>query len=110
MHKLQIIMIATAIVGGLLTACQTPAPMSEVDQMEFINTVDPIVANALVRPTRLEGMRPKSIRGRMKDKSFARQVSRENIMRCEQIGLPFSEFAQIAVKAMQSVADEIGLS
>jgi predicted hydrolase (HD superfamily) len=46
----------------------------------------------------------------MKDKSFARQVSRENIMRCEEIGLPFNEFAQIAVKAMQSVADEIGLS
>jgi predicted hydrolase (HD superfamily) len=45
-----------------------------------------IVANALVRPTKLEGMKPKSIRGRMKDKSFARQVNRENIMRCE-IGL-----------------------
>ena len=69
-----------------------------------------IVANALVRPTKLDGMKPKSIRGRMKDKSFARQVSRENIMRCEEIGLPFSEFTQIAVKAMQSVADEIGLS
>jgi len=69
-----------------------------------------IVANALVRPTKLEGMKPKSIRGRMKDKSFARQVSRENIMRCEETGLPFSEFAQIAIKAMQSVADEIGLS
>jgi len=69
-----------------------------------------IVANALVRPTKLEGMKPKSIRGRMKDKSFARQVSRENIMRCEEMGLPFGEFAQIAVKAMQSVADEIGLS
>jgi putative nucleotidyltransferase with HDIG domain len=69
-----------------------------------------IVANALVRPTKLEGMKPKSIRGRMKDKSFARQVSRENIMRCEETDLPFNEFAQIAVKAMQSVADEIGLS
>ena len=69
-----------------------------------------IVANALVRPTKLDGMKPKSIRGRMKDKSFARQVSRENIMRCEETGLPFNEFAQIAVKAMQSVADEIGLS
>ena len=69
-----------------------------------------IVANAMVRPTKLDGMKPKSIRGRMKDKSFARQVSRENIMRCEEIGLPFSEFAQIAVKAMQGVADEIGLS
>jgi hypothetical protein len=69
-----------------------------------------IVANAMVRPTKLIGMKPKSIRGRMKDKSFARQVSRENIMRCEEIGLPFSEFAQIAVEAMQDVADEIGLS
>jgi putative nucleotidyltransferase with HDIG domain len=69
-----------------------------------------IVANALVRPTKLEGMKPKSIRGKMKDKSFARQVSRENIMRCEEIGLPFNEFAQIAVKAMQCIADEIGLS
>lgn len=69
-----------------------------------------IVANALVRPTKLDGMKAKSIKKRMKDKSFARQVSRENIMRCEEIELPFSEFAQIAVKAMQGVTDEIGLS
>ena len=69
-----------------------------------------IVANALVRPNKLDGMKAKSIKKRMKDKSFARQVSRENIMRCEEIALPFSEFTQIAVKAMQSVADEIGLS
>ena len=69
-----------------------------------------IVANALVRPTKLDGMKAKSVKKRMKDKSFARQVSRENIMRCEEIELPFSEFAQIAVKAMQGVADEIGLS
>ena len=69
-----------------------------------------IVANALVRPTKLEGMKPKSVRGRMKDKSFARQVSRENIMKCEEIGLTFNEFAQISIKAMQSVAPEIELS
>jgi putative nucleotidyltransferase with HDIG domain len=69
-----------------------------------------IVANALVRPTKLEGMKPKSIKGRMKDKSFARQVSRENIMKCEEIGLTFNEFAAIAIEAMQSVASEIGLN
>ena len=69
-----------------------------------------IVANALVRPTKLVGMKAKSIRDRMKDKSFARQVSRENIMRCEEMGLPFSEFSQIAVTSMQRVASEIGLS
>ena len=69
-----------------------------------------LVANALVRPTKLEGMKPKSIKGRMKDKSFARQVNRENIMRCEEIGLTFSEFAQISIRAMQSIAAEIGLN
>jgi putative nucleotidyltransferase with HDIG domain len=69
-----------------------------------------IVANALVRPNRMEGMKAKSIKKRMKDKSFARQVSRENMMRCEELGMEFSEFATIAIKAMTDVADEIGLS
>jgi putative nucleotidyltransferase with HDIG domain len=69
-----------------------------------------IVANALVRPTKLQGMKAKSIRKRMKDKSFARQVSRENIMKCEEIGFSFNEFAQIGIASMQSVAEEIGLS
>ena len=69
-----------------------------------------IVANALVRPMRMEGMKAKSIKKRMKDKSFARQVSRENVMKCEEIGIQFSEFATIAIKAMASVADKIGLS
>jgi len=69
-----------------------------------------IVANALVRPNKMEGMKPKSIKKRMKDKSFARQVSRENIMLCETIGLTFNEFAELAIKAMTHVAPEIGLS
>ena len=69
-----------------------------------------IVANALVRPNRMEGMKAKSIKKRMKDKSFARQVSRENVMKCEEIDIPFSEFATIAIKAMDTVAIEIGLS
>lgn len=68
-----------------------------------------IVAGALVRPTRLEGMKPKSLRRRMKDKSFARSVSRENIMRCEEIGLDLNTFLTLSIEAMQSVSDEIGL-
>ena len=69
-----------------------------------------IVANALVRPNKVEGMKPKSIRKRMKDKSFARQVSRENIMRCEEIDIDFNEFTRICIESMQNVASEIGLS
>lgn len=68
-----------------------------------------IVAGALVRPTRLEGMKPGSIRRRMKDKSFARRVSRENIMRCEEVGIPLNEFLAMGIEAMQSVREEIGL-
>jgi putative nucleotidyltransferase with HDIG domain len=68
-----------------------------------------IVAGALVRPTRLEGMKPKSLRRRMKDKSFARNVSRENIMRCEEIGLDLNTFLALSIEAMQSVNHQIGL-
>jgi putative nucleotidyltransferase with HDIG domain len=68
-----------------------------------------IVAGALVRPTRLEGMKPKSLKRRMKDKSFARNISRENIMRCEEIGLNLDDFLALSIEAMQSVSDEIGL-
>jgi putative nucleotidyltransferase with HDIG domain len=68
-----------------------------------------IVSGALVRPTKLEGMKAGSIRRRMKDKSFARAVSRENIMRCEEIGIPLSTFLTLGIEAMQSVHAEIGL-
>jgi putative nucleotidyltransferase with HDIG domain len=68
-----------------------------------------IVANALVRPNNLEGMKPSSVKRRMKDSSFAKQVSRENIMMCENIGISFNEFASISIKSMQNVAKEIGL-
>lgn len=68
-----------------------------------------IVAGALVRPTRLEGMKSSSIRRRMKDKSFARRVSRENIMRCQEIGIPMNDFFAMGIEAMQSVSKEIGL-
>ena len=68
-----------------------------------------IVADALVRPTRLEGMKPKSLRRRMKDKSFARNVSRENIRRCEEMGLDLNRFLALSIEAIQSVSDEIGL-
>jgi putative nucleotidyltransferase with HDIG domain len=67
-----------------------------------------IVAGALVRPTKLEGMKASSVRRRMKDKSFARAVSRENIMRCEELGLDLSEFISLGIKAMQSISKEIG--
>jgi len=69
-----------------------------------------IVAVALVRPTGLEGMKPKSVRKKMKDKSFAAKVSREDITSgAEELGIELAEHIQLVIEAMQEIADELGL-
>jgi predicted hydrolase (HD superfamily) len=45
----------------------------------------------------------------MKEKAFAASVKRENILECELIGVPLSDFAALAVDAMKEIAGEIGL-
>lgn len=68
-----------------------------------------ISANALVRPEGMEGMKPKSLKKKMKDKSFAANVDRERIKECEKIGLELGEFLQIAIDSMQDIAADVGL-
>jgi len=68
-----------------------------------------ISASALVRPEGMEGMKPKSLKKKMKDKSFAANVDRERITECEKIGLDMGEFLQIAIDSMQEIADQVGL-
>lgn len=69
-----------------------------------------VVATALVMPDKkLASVKPKSVKKRMKEKAFARKVSREEILQCEQLGIPIAEFCELAVGAMQKVSDELGL-
>lgn len=69
-----------------------------------------IVATALVYPDKkLASVKTSSITKRMKKKDFARNVSREIIMECEEIGLTLQEFAEISLRAMQGIAGELGL-
>ena len=68
-----------------------------------------IVANALVRPSGLKGMKPRSLHKRMKDKSFARQINRENIQLSQELGLGLSEFLKISIEAMEKVRYELDL-
>jgi uncharacterized protein len=69
-----------------------------------------IMATALVYPDKkIASVKPKSVVKRMKEKAFAASVKRENILECEQIGIPIDEFAAIAIAAMVIIADEIGL-
>lgn len=69
-----------------------------------------IVATALVYPDKkLASVKPKSVVKRMKEKAFAASVNRDNIMECEQIGIPINEFAELCINAMLTVSDRIGL-
>jgi len=46
----------------------------------------------------------------MKDKGFAAQVNREQILKCEELlCIPLDEFIQITLDAMKGVSDSIGL-
>ena len=74
------------------------------------NVTGLIVATALVMPDKKIGqVKPSSVVKRMKEKGFARSVSREGIRLCEQIGIPIEEFVTLSIEAMGSVADRLGL-
>ncbi len=70
-----------------------------------------IVAVALVRPSKkLADVEVKSVTKKLKDKTFAAQVSREQIKKCEELlGIPLNDFIQLTLDAMKGIAEEIGL-
>lgn len=69
-----------------------------------------IIATTLVYPDKkLASVKPKSIVKRMKEKAFAASVNRDFIKECEFIVIPLPEFAELALKAMQSISDQLGL-
>ncbi len=70
-----------------------------------------ITACSLVRPDRIQSLESKSVRKRMKDKAFARAVSREDIVKgAEELGVPLDEHITFCINAMRSIADTLGLA
>ena len=70
-----------------------------------------ISACALVRPEALVGMKAKSVRKKMKQKSFAAAVSRDDIARgAEDLGVELNEHIQFVIDAMADISDQLGLS
>lgn len=68
-----------------------------------------LYAAALVRPERLAGMGASSVIKKMKQKSFAAAVSRDDIYEgAALIGLPLDRHIENCVAAIQSIADEPG--
>lgn len=69
-----------------------------------------ITAVAYVRPERLGGMTASSVRKKLKQKSFAAAVKREDIEKgAEWLGLPLDEHLTHVITAMQGVAVSLGL-
>jgi putative nucleotidyltransferase with HDIG domain len=69
-----------------------------------------IAACALVRPTGIDGMKPKSVRKKLKQPSFAAKVDREQISRgIEELGVEENEHIQVVIDAMAERASELGL-
>jgi putative nucleotidyltransferase with HDIG domain len=71
-----------------------------------------VTATALVRPSKsVHEVEAKSVRKKMKDKAFARGVSREDVVRgAEELGVALDEHIQFVIQAMQRSADALGLA
>jgi putative nucleotidyltransferase with HDIG domain len=71
-----------------------------------------ITATALVKPTKsVHDVDARSVRKKMKDKAFARGVSREDVVQgAEELGVDLDEHIAFVIAAMQRNADTIGLA
>jgi putative nucleotidyltransferase with HDIG domain len=68
-------------------------------------------ACALVRPSRsVRDLPPESVVKKMKDKAFARSVSRDEIRRgAELVGMPLPELVALVIAAQAPIADRLGI-
>jgi len=83
------------------------APTTVLDfALRAAETVTGIIsANALVRPDGMQGMSPKSVKKKIKDKAFAANVCRANILECEKAGVPLDTFLALAIAAMAALPE-----
>jgi putative nucleotidyltransferase with HDIG domain len=69
-----------------------------------------IAACALVRPTGIDGLTPKSVKKKLKQPSFAAGVNREEVREgADELGVDFDEHVAFVIAAMEERSDELGL-
>jgi len=71
-----------------------------------------VTATALVRPSRsVHEVDAKAVKKKMKDRGFARGVSREDVVQgAAELGVDLDEHIDFVVRAMQARADALGLA
>ncbi|HBL67828.1 MAG TPA: phosphohydrolase, partial [Firmicutes bacterium] len=69
-----------------------------------------ITSAALIKPEKmLCAIDAEFVMKRFNEKSFARGANRDQIRRCDELGLELDEFIAIGVEAMQEIAPALGL-
>jgi putative nucleotidyltransferase with HDIG domain len=70
-----------------------------------------LVACAVVRPAGIEGLTPKSVKKKLKDRSFAAAVDRDDVRGgAESLGVEFDEHVAFVIAALQEHARELELT
>lgn len=70
-----------------------------------------LVATALVRPEKANGMKVSSVKKKLKQNAFAPGVEREEIRNVEEsVGIPLDDFLAITIGGIEEIAPEIDLA
>jgi putative nucleotidyltransferase with HDIG domain len=71
-----------------------------------------LTACALIKPSKkIAEVETASVTKKLKDKAFARGVSRDDVRRgAEELGIPLEEHISFCIEAMRSIADRLGLA
>ena len=70
-----------------------------------------ITAVAYVRPTGLDGMKPKSVKKKLKDKAFAAAVNRDDIRQgAEELGVDLDTHITHVIEGMHARAERLGFA
>lgn len=69
-----------------------------------------IMACALIRPNKIADLEVSSVKKKLKDKAFARNVNRDDILHgAEELGVTLDEHIGFVINAMKSISAELGL-
>ncbi len=69
-----------------------------------------IIAAAMVRPNKIADLEVSSVKKKLKDKAFARAVSREDIQKgAEELGENFDDHVRFVIEALKPLAPQLGL-
>ena len=69
-----------------------------------------IMACSVIRPNKIADLEVSSVKKKLKDKGFARNVNREDITQgCAEMGVNTDEHIAFVIAAMKSISNELGL-